>query len=494
LGGEKTGVNDSQRRRAREAELRSVDLRLHQQPEDVELLFKRAKLLDALGGIDEAREGYVEVLKRDATHFAALNDFGMLLYRAGYTADARTCYAAAVAHHPENAIGHANFALTLLKGGEAQQAREHYEIALRLDPTNVEAHRGLTLALTALGEHAEAEQHRTIGFAGGAVTSLPYRGEGPPIPLLLLVSETSGNVHTERLIDDRIFQTFKVVIEHYDGETTLPQHALIFNALGDADVCAAGLEIAAKLTARSGAPIVNPPAAIAATGRAANAARLRTLPGVVAANMVPLPRDLLAGPEGAAAIAAHGFRYPVLLRTPGYHTGQHFLRVDAPDRLAGIAADLPGDELLVIEYLDVRRADGKIRKYRAIVVGERLYPLHLAIADHWKVHYFSADMADRPEHRAEDAAFLEDMATALGPDAMAALGGVQERLGLDYAGIDFSLDRAGNVAVFEANATMVVPAPKADERWAYRRDPAERIIEAVRTMLIERSRSVRGIS
>jgi hypothetical protein len=43
-----------------------------------------------------------------------------------------------------------------------------------------------------------------------------------------------------------------------------------------------------------------------------------------------------------------------------------------------------------------------------------------------------ADLTARPEHRAERAAFLTDMRSVLGSDALAALGSIAERLGLDY--------------------------------------------------------------
>jgi hypothetical protein len=64
-----------------------------------------------------------------------------------------------------------------------------------------------------------------------------------------------------------------------------------------------------------------------------------------------------------------------------------------------------------------------------------------------------------------------------------ALERVREALGLDFGGIDFALGPDGGIVVFEANATMVVPLPGEDERWAYRRAPIDRIYTAVRTML-----------
>jgi glutathione synthase/RimK-type ligase-like ATP-grasp enzyme len=96
-------------------------------------------------------------------------------------------------------------------------------------------------------------------------------------------------------------------------------------------------------------------------------------------------------------------------------------------------------------------------------------------------------MADSPEHRAEDAEFLENMPSVLGPRAMQALAEIQSRLGLDYAGIDFGLSPARDILFFEANATMVVNPPEPDEKWAYRRPAVERIYAAVRRMLTDRS-------
>jgi glutathione synthase/RimK-type ligase-like ATP-grasp enzyme len=175
------------------------------------------------------------------------------------------------------------------------------------------------------------------------------------------------------------------------------------------------------------------------------------------------------------------------LRTPGCHTGRNFVRVENHDELRAALPQLPAAELAVIQFLDARAADGKIRKYRVMMIDGQLYPLHSAISHHWKIHYFTAEMADHPQHRAEDAAFLEDMPRVLGPRAMAALHQIRDTLGLDYAGIDFSLNARGEILLFEANATMVVNPAEGDERWAYRRAPLERVRERIREMLVRRA-------
>jgi hypothetical protein len=141
------------------------------------------------------------------------------------------------------------------------------------------------------------------------------------------------------------------------------------------------------------------------------------------------------------------------------------------------------EALAIMQFLDARGVDSKIRKYRVMLIDGKICPLHVAVSYQWKIHYVTADMEDYPEHRAEDAAFLNNMPDVLGPHAMAALERVRCVLGLDYAGVDFSLNAKGELLLFEANAAMIVHPPEPDERWDYRRDPVQCVLKAVREMI-----------
>jgi hypothetical protein len=103
---------------------------------------------------------------------------------------------------------------------------------------------------------------------------------------------------------------------------------------------------------------------------------------------------------------------------------RHFLRVDAIEELPAALAELPGEDLTVLNYLDAPGHDGKARKFRVMMIDGALYPLQVAVSTHWKIHYFTADMADYPGHRADDAEFLGNMAGMPGPRGMAALAEV----------------------------------------------------------------------
>jgi TPR repeat/Tetratricopeptide repeat len=467
--------------------LQRADSRLAANPDDVEAHFDRGHLLSELGRPEEARAAYFEVIKRSPAHFGALNNLGGVLHAGGFRTAARSAYAEAIARNPDNPLGHFNLGNLLREEGELERARAEYEAALRLDPDHAEAHRGMALILHEIGDEAAADAHLRAGFRAGATTVLPYRGQEPPVPVLLLVSAVKGNAPFQQLLDERIFGVTVIVADFFDPAQPLPPHRMVVNAIGDADLCGAALKSAMAIVARTKAPVVNAPAAVLVTGRADNAARFSDIPGLITPVTVSVSKESLAKSDAHSGIAALGFSYPFLLRSPGFHIGRYFNFIANESDLAAAVATLPGKSLALIRYLDARAADGKIRKFRVMIIDGKLYPAHLAVSHQWKVHYFSADMADNAEHRAEDEAFLRDMPAVLGARAMNALEHTRDRLALDYAGIDFGLDDQGNVLFFEANASMTIHPPAPDERWEFRRAPVARILDAARRMLVERA-------
>ena len=478
----------------RSLRIEELNRSLAQNPHAVDALRERAGLLREQGLFEEAKRDYLALLRQRPADFGALNDFGTLVLNAGYREAARSLFSEAVRSHPDNPLGRVNLANLMYLLGEFEAARVHFEAALRSDPAHVHAHRGMANLLGAIGDAAGAREHRDKGYKNHFLTALPYRGDGPAVSVLLLVSALGGNIPTSSLLDDRIFKTTVLVTEYYDPQAPLPLHDLVFNSIGDADLCREGLEAAAGVLARTDRPVLNPPARVLETGRAANVERLRGLPNVVVPRMVRVSRHALAGPEGIDLVASNGFSFPLLVRAPGFHTGQHFARVETPEELAAVLAPFPGDDVWLIEELDTRDDRGMFRKFRVMIVDRRLYPLHLAISRHWKVHYFRADMAVSAENRSQDAGFLNDMAGFIGERGIAALERIAATLALDYGGIDFAVNAHGDILFFEANATMVMIPLAPDEKWAYRRPAFDAVFSAIRTMLLQRSTGTRTAS
>lgn len=469
--------------------LHTVEMQLASEPDSVLLLFQRGNILELLGSKLDAQDTYSALLAVDPSHRGALNNLGNLLSSAGSRAEARKVYEEAVARNPDDPMSHVNFANLLHKMEEPQAAREHFEQALKLDPDYWQAHAGLSAILLEMGDAEQASSHRRAAFRGRCVIPITYRGEAAPIELLELVAAGPGNTRIKNFISDTVFRKYLVTTEFFDSTTVLPRHQLVVNAIGDADVAGPALAGALELLKHTTAPVINPPQAVLATGRCAIADRLSSIPGVITAKTITLSREALTASDADTVLLRHGFEFPLLLRTPGFHGGENFLLVETPANVPAALIELPGSELIAMQLLDARGADGKSRKYRVMMIDGKLYPLHEAISGQWKVHYYTAEMADNAQHRAEEAEFLYNMSAVLGPKAMTALKQIQTALALDYGGIDFGLNKDGEVLLFEANAAMAVLPPDADSRWDYRRPAVAEVCKAIHEMLVSRAQA-----
>ena len=437
----------------------------------IDLALSRARRLVADGDDAAARLAYLDALRLDPRHPAVLTELGALAHAGGFLSAAREAFRHVAHCHPDYTVGRVGYGDLLNEAGDADAACVQYRAALAADPEMPRAHQGLARAMQALGK--DAGEHWRKGFVGHAVVRRRYRGSGTGVPLLLLVSAVGGNVPTGHWIDDRIYAVTAIYADFFDPADTLPPHTVVVNAIGDADLCADAMAGAERIVACLQAPVINPPDRVRRSGRQNVARCMGDLPGVVAPHI--------------SLLSQADLHFPMLLRVPGYHTGQHFIRVETAGDLAAAAASLPGSDKLAIEYLDARGRDGMARKYRVMFIDGAAYPLHLAISADWKVHYFTASMAADPAHRAEEQRFLRDMATVLGPVAMAALARIQVVLGLDYAGIDFGLAKDGSLLLFEANATMVIIPPDADPMWDYRRPAIATALAAAERMVARRA-------
>lgn len=474
------------RRYGDSTELIEIERRLAAAPEAIEVLFERACCLEDIGRTEAAVEAYVAVLQRDHRHLGTLTNLGSMLLHRADAEKARQFYTQALTHHPLALITHINLGHALFAQREIASATAQYQAALAVDPEFFAAHHALALLYESTGDTARAEHHWERAFAKNASTTLAYTGAGPPlVRLLLVISARGGDVVVHRYLDGTTMETTVMLADAFRTGRALPPHDVVFNAIGDADRCRTSLERTQTLLAASTAPVINDPARVLATGRAQNAERLRELPGVAVARTELLPRTAITADE----LAARNWTFPLLVRAPGHQEGRHFELVAEPGALPAALERLPGEGLFVMAFLDTRGSDGFFRKYRVLFIDGCMYPVHLAVSKEWKVHYFSADMSERADHRDEERAFLADPRAAFGAQAIAALEHVHDMLGLDYCGADVGIAPDGKLAVFEANATMAVFPPPEGEQWAYRRPAYEAIVAAVRAMIVARAKT-----
>jgi glutathione synthase/RimK-type ligase-like ATP-grasp enzyme len=467
--------------------LQTLDALLDAHPDALDLRFAQACLLEDLGRPDAAARAYAVLLARDPQHRGALINAGTMAFVEGRTGDAMAFYRRAADAFPDDASAQLNLGHALAELGEATASRACYTRALAIEPGLPVAHLALARLLDDCGD-PDAASHRSRAFAA-PIVHVTRASSASPLRVLVTYAADGGNLVSTLFFDRTRVETTEFVAESFDAARPLPQHDAILNAVADADRSGEALAAVARIVAASGRPCINPPAAVLRTGRAAMAERLRAMPGTIVPRTVAMARaDCTVARLGAA-----GFDFPLLLRTPGFHAGRHFTYVATPADLAGARDALPGDDVLAIAFVDTRGDDGRYRKYRMLAVDGALLPLHLAVAPAWKVHYFRGDNADRADSRALEAAYLADPRGHLGARAYAALERVRDALALDYGGIDFTIDAAGNVVVFEANASFAIYFPDDDATAAYRRPVADAAVAAVRTMIEARASGGRDV-
>ncbi len=468
-------------------QLRVIERMIDDQPEALALRFARACALDDLGRTGEAVEAYLAVLRADQRHFGALTNLGSIAFERHQMTVAFLCFRDALAVDPNDVMAHLNIARYYSERTAYSLARAHYEFVLTARPddlhTCVYANTGLARVAEAEGDAALAAVHRERAFAVPVFWEMPYRGSGDPLRVLVLTSPHGGDMVSNLFFDDRVVARMIAMPEAFAAGAPLPPHDLIFNGVGEPDATRTTLECAVTVVAASRAPVINDPRAVLQTSRETVMQRLADLPGVIA----PRTTRYAHADVSVERLLADAYTFPLLVRAAGFHGGEHFSLVATPGDLAPALAALPGDRVYTIAFADARGDDGWVRKYRVAFIDGRCYPIHLALAKQWKVHYFSAAMSDHAEHRAEERQFLDAMESVLGERGMRALADIARTLGLDYGGVDFGRTPSGDLIVFEANATMAVYPPSDDPRWDYRRASVDRAVAAVRAMIAERA-------
>jgi glutathione synthase/RimK-type ligase-like ATP-grasp enzyme len=411
---------------------------------DVALELEKAREFLDRGDFAQAQKIYIAVLLQDRYHHDGMLGLGEVFIGIEDYRAASIVLEQAAKRHPASAKVRSSLGVALVEFGDLAGARAAFEASLAIDPTQRKPWAGLGVLFERAGDFDSADRAWYEAFRSGSAAISTYRGEGEPIRVLLLRSSVGGNIPIDPVLDDRIFQWITFFAESFHEGMTIPAYDVVFNTIGDADLCTRPLERAEMTLLANAAPIINLPARVRATGRTQIAERVRTISGITTPRMRAIRRSELTDDRGLG--------WPLLVRPPGFHSGEHFAKVDDQSTMRDALEALPGEDVLAIEYLDTRGDDGMYRKYRVLTIDGNLYPSHLAISPDWKVHYFSAQHGEAEER--EEQAFLADMESVIGTAALRAIEQAAELLALDYGGFDFSIDRTGRVVLFEANATM----------------------------------------
>lgn len=168
--------------------------------------------------------------------------------------------------------------------------------------------------------------------------------------------------------------------------------------------------------------------------------------------------------------------YPLILRDDIGHAGS-FVLCQNEDQLRE-APFHTFHRPILSEYVDVQSADRRYRKYRCIVVGNRVISHHLQTSETWET---------RGNQRIKDAQTREEeIAYILNPDPFEEIMlKVSQALELEFLGIDYGIDSDGDVVIWEANQFPHLHFSKVD--LVYRNFAMDRTIAAMVQYYLERA-------
>ncbi|HEV2533257.1 hypothetical protein [Phenylobacterium sp.] len=271
----------------------------------------------------------------------------------------------------------------------------------------------------------------------------------------------------------------------------LPPHDVAFLAVGQSDE---GSEL---LRGLQGAfdnwpvPVLNADAALIADfSREGVAGRLADAPGVLCPGAVRLDRgaliQLAMRAEAAEPLEADT-AFPLIVRPVGSHAGRGLQKLTLPGDLVTYLPERPEAEFYVSPFVDYAGPDGLFRKLRVVFVAGRPFLSHLAVSEHWMVHYLNAGMAESPAKRAEEAELFATFDAGFCTRHAEALAAVCRRLPLDYFGIDCAETKDGRLLVFEADVALIVHNIDPPDLYPYKPPAMTRLFAAVLEAFTERA-------
>ena len=353
-----------------------------------------------------------------------------------------------------------------------------------VNPRDAAALMDMSMILQSLGQ-----THEALALLDQAVALQKdfcvVHGDGSGMRLLALI--TPGDFMANTPVDCLLNGSNAVLWLHYvDGQTTelesLPAHDVAMLAIGEANTHGPVLARLAELLPHFDGPIMNnKPALIAGLTRDGVSAMFADEPSILAPQTHRIDRaTLVAVASCSARIAdiAPGFEFPVIVRPIGTHAGHGLARLQSVGDLIPYLQDQVGEAFYVAPFIDYRGADGFYNKQRVVLIDGRPFPSHMALSDHWIVHYMNAGMAECADKRAVEAHWMENFDHDFARRHADAFAALNRHVGLDYFGIDCAELPDGRLLVFELDVAMVVHDMDDEKVFPYKKIAMRKLFEA----------------
>jgi hypothetical protein len=263
---------------------------------------------------------------------------------------------------------------------------------------------------------------------------------------------------------------------------TVPDHDLAFVAVGESDENQPLLGALEPVIRTWPRPVLNAPDRIARLSREGTWELLRSAPGIAIPRTLRLDRQGLAQ-LGSGKVAPDDIAFPIIARPTGSHAGQGLTKLETSGSIGAYLREHPEPTFYVARFVDYRSADGMFRKYRVALVEGRPFASHMGVSQHWMIHYLNAGMRESAPKRAEEARWMAEFDQDFARRHARAFEALNERVGLEYFGIDCGETPAGELLIFEADVAMIVHAMDPPDLFPYKRPQMLKVFAAFQALL-----------
>ncbi len=360
------------------------------------------------------------------------------------------------------------------------------------DITDAAAFLDVSILLHAIGEEDKA----ALSQKAALDISRKYRirngrGTGPNVLVFMTAGDFMANTPIEFLLET---SDANLLLYYVDADTAdlgdVPAHDVAFVAVGESAANLAVLANLDRLLRDWAGPIMNnAPRQIMALSRDGVAEALKSEPSILAPAAARVDRvviERLAGGdiEIGAILVANAF--PVIVRPLGTHAGKGMEKISTRAELSAYLTSHAETEFYVTPFIDYSGTDGKFRKQRVAFINGRPYASHLAVSEHWMVHYLNAGMTQHEDRRAEEALWMANFDSDFAVRHARSFDALHRRLGLDYFAIDCAELADGRLLVFEADVAMIVHSMDWESIFPYKKGAMRKLFTAFENALERR--------
>jgi len=309
-----------------------------------------------------------------------------------------------------------------------------------------------------------------------------------PLRVLALMApgDFMANIPLEFMLDAANVNLDMLYILPGEPLPEIPEHDVALVAVAESDENQKILAEIAGIPRNWPRPVVNAPERIARLTRAGTWELLKDAQGVVIPMNLRVPRDtLLRIQVGATEVGQilDGAEFPIIVRPADSHAGKGLTKLDDPSEMMEYLSEWPDEDFYIAPFVDYRNDDGLFRKYRIAFIGGQPFACHMAISDHWMIHYLNANMHNDAGKRAEEANFMATFDESFAVRHCVALENIAARAGLEYLPIDCGETRDGKLLVFESGTNMIVHSMDSPELFPYKKPQMDIVFAAFEAML-----------